>query len=899
MTRKIILSFIVIISLLLFSGCQTMEKINAGNAYLEKGLSFYNAEEYEDAIIEFKQAEEIYRELAVSGVGEKRLSDIYLFLGYSYYNTGEYETALNYLTLSRELNSEYAEYELIAYNLHYSGNIYLDLGKIERALDCYNTALDLYINRITSEDKQVLIGRLLLSKGEALFAKGKYDNALECYKQADSIFVSLQQKDLLHSSAYKIGSVFEAWGEYTAALEYYYKSLSIVKETPIETMIPFYMNRIGLVKLYEEAYEEAITYFNDGLALIEGININYINILNSLGIAYYRMGEPEKALIYLEEVIDICNRLDNKSTIRFGINKIYGNFLINTGRCYTQLKQYDRALEFFKKAENYAYALEDNNLYVKSYLNQGIYYWEKRQYRDSVWELNDAINIIEEIRKTATGLVRRDYLATQIDAYRYLVSNYVRENLPFNALDAIQDSSTRYLTEILLSNLAMKETVYFDRDYSGIGKRIQDKMDEETGILVYSNVNWSAGNPVLILLTQKNIRAIELERTMFNMTVEKNIKKAMDMILRNIKKSNIIINENKDPFYQKKEGQKEIFEKIIKYYRYLLSTPNIDIIHKKQRDLIGLELYRLLIKPVEANLSSKTKLLIIPDGVLAFIPFETLIDEENSRLVEKYIIQYHQSLAVSEIISKRKYDSSTRKPFLGFGGAVYEEKTYKAGKRITEAEIASILDERGFNHDIYSRMGITWKNLPGTLKEIDAISKLIPEAEVYRGASVTETLVKSLSESSALKNYRVIHFATHGMVVPEYPELSSLVLSQTPGKNEKEDGYLQMSEINSLYIEADFVNLSACETGLGKVYAGEGCVGLTQAFLLAGANGLSVSLWSVADESTMKFMVGMYNLVANKGYSFKKAIHEMKLEFLRGNDFSNPFYWAAFVYYGN
>ena len=134
---------------------------------------------------------------------------------------------------------------------------------------------------------------------------------------------------------------------------------------------------------------------------------------------------------------------------------------------------------------------------------------------------------------------------------------------------------------------------------------------------------------------------------------------------------------------------------------------------------------------------------------------------------------------------------------------------------------------------------------------------------------------------------------------------------------------MTIKEIAKLDINADFVNLSACETGLGKVYGGEGVVGLTQGFLVAGANGLSVSLWQVADESTMKFMIGVYQLVQEKGISYDRAITEIKRAFISGevstekydkkrglifsevdsdnkkpNTYSNPFYWAPFVYYG-
>jgi CHAT domain-containing protein len=145
----------------------------------------------------------------------------------------------------------------------------------------------------------------------------------------------------------------------------------------------------------------------------------------------------------------------------------------------------------------------------------------------------------------------------------------------------------------------------------------------------------------------------------------------------------------------------------------------------------------------------------------------------------------------------------------------------------------------------------------------------------------------------------VLHFATHGIVVPEVPELSAVVLSQFAEDDGEEDGYLTMQEISGLDLAADFVNLSACETGLGKVYRGEGVVGLTQAFLIAGANSLSVSLWRVADESTRTFMTGLYSLVEDEGLGYAQAMSAMKRSFLHDARYANPFFWAPFVFYGD
>ena len=110
-----------------------------------------------------------------------------------------------------------------------------------------------------------------------------------------------------------------------------------------------------------------------------------------------------------------------------------------------------------------------------------------------------------------------------------------------------------------------------------------------------------------------------------------------------------------------------------------------------------------------------------------------------------------------------------------------------------------------------------------------------------------------------------------------------------------------MGEIARLDIKADFVNLSACETGLGKIYGGEGVVGLTQSFLIAGANGLSVSLWQVADQSTSKFMTELYKKNHEQGMGYSQAITEVKRSFINGDygkKWQAPYYWSPFIYYG-
>jgi CHAT domain-containing protein len=156
------------------------------------------------------------------------------------------------------------------------------------------------------------------------------------------------------------------------------------------------------------------------------------------------------------------------------------------------------------------------------------------------------------------------------------------------------------------------------------------------------------------------------------------------------------------------------------------------------------------------------------------------------------------------------------------------------------------------------------------------------------------TVTKSVQDASAACG-RELYFAVHGLISERQPQYSGLVL--TLDDDPKEDGLLQVYEIFNLKLNADLVVLSACKTGLGKEVKGEGLIGLTRAFMYAGARSLVVSLWQVADPSTAELMVKFYGQL--DGTSDKaEALRQAKLKVIQANRYAHPFYWAPFILVG-
>ncbi len=579
--------------------------------------------------------------------------------------------------------------------------------------------------------------------------------------------------------------------------------------------------------------------------------------------------------------------------------------LNEAGCCYFNLGQYDRAIKYYEEALTVARKL-GRETSIATYLNNiGGGYYLLKDYGKAVKYFLESVALKEKLRKTAKGDVRRDYLESQIGTYQYLISAYIRLSDLGNAFSTIELSRAKLLAE----QISGSENVPIPSI-----KEIQKAMSEKSAVLIFANM--SRKDKIVMAITKEGIRGIELDSSLLEAFSGKHGDE-VDAVLKGLRGIKIKGKEKEGELKETKRWTVG-FDEIINYYRTLLISPSGEgrgIKIKKTGESSDSEkvqelsrmLYDFLIKPVMSELKGKTTLTILPDGVLGFLPFESLSDGEGKYLAEAYEIKYAQSMAVMDIINKRNY-TGKRKPLLAFGGAVYDRITYSADMVNNEKQLAALgkqvyqkIASRSSARDAYASLGkAEWSNLPGTLSEVKAISEIVRGASVFKGEEVTEDKIKDMSSKGELSGYKVIHFATHGIVVPEMPELSAVVLSQF--KTERgEDGYLRMGEVAELKFNADFVNLSACETGLGKIYGGEGVVGLTQSFLIAGANGLSVSLWQVEDVSTSKFMTGLYELTDKKGMSYSGAVTEMKRRFIRGDfgaSYKTPFYWAPFVYYG-
>jgi CHAT domain-containing protein len=336
-------------------------------------------------------------------------------------------------------------------------------------------------------------------------------------------------------------------------------------------------------------------------------------------------------------------------------------------------------------------------------------------------------------------------------------------------------------------------------------------------------------------------------------------------------------------------------------YNYLYAVNSLRDSITLRRELAAMEeyrnsLYAHLIKPllpyIPANI---TDIVIVPDGELAYLPWDILRENSDSRDFGD-IFRLSLSPSISVSVMAEKTGEAVYEPLLAFGGAWYD----KDGTAADRADRGIIFINTDIPPKKQGIRDLRWPDLPGTVDEVKNLQGLgfRNPPTVFLGREVSEAKIKELSQSGVLRNYPLIHFACHGYFDKTKSSLSSIIFSEVSGLVEtEEDGYLSIPEIAVLDLDARMVVLSACQTGLGQIKRGDGMVGLTRSFLVAGAGNVGVSLWAISDDATVEFMTAVYGKVIENGVNFREAYYQTKKEFRQHPKWTHPLFWAGFTIY--
>lgn len=730
------------------------------------------------------------------------------------------------------------------------GALYSSWGELEKALAIYLNAGQLrtvrddelqwfvegsFRNQESNIERYSTMADFFVSLSGVLLTMGRYD---EAQKYLGHLV------DRLQLDASRLGDQFDMAIAQKLAMAMGQQAVCLTQQGHAHEALEVLENAL---LLYNQAYGRMTEFIGTAMDTAS-LETTPLMLLVQKASVLRAAGEPGDALGILVTAQTVAEELGNRSFI------VYVSFL--KAKCLEELERFEEA------EETYGHTLA----------------------------------LLDEYRSQAAGPQRRSFLSTTSLYAKALVSLYLKMDRFDDALAVYDRYQSVYLREYLGYGADHES---FDPSHP---ERLLTLIPADTAYLVISDANEE--NMGLLLVTRDGVRGVLRRKTdlIDRFSADRNGEPLhhglTDTRFRDV------FDRTRTPTIDRGAEIAGEFAEIVLYYRDLISGLYQD---EGELSRIGTILGGFVLGGFEDSLAGLNRVVVIPDGPLSGIPFETLRLGDGSYLIEELAVGYAYSLSSHlNTTGLRATPPGNDMTIIAFGGATYREPgdTQQRGLVVTgvdgfqaETQTATTPEsEAVLRRDFYASLGYTWSELPGTLAEVEAIGALNTNARILTGSDVSESRVKELSRSGELAEHQIIHFATHGYMVPEYPELATLVLSQID--DGREDGYLTMPEVAALDLDARLVNLSACETGLGTYFIGEGIVGLTQAFLTAGADEVSVSLWSIGDASTRLFMTRFYELVLLDGLDSQEAMRETKREFIAGEAYSHPYYWSAFALYG-
>jgi len=948
---KIKRAFLLFLIICLVSIPLSSSKVESKQYFIEifnQGENYRLAGNYDKSIEFFKKCLAIARKTGF----QKEEMDSIIKLAILSWNIGELKDSTNYYLraslIAKSIGSkkieENCQKAVQIYELYLEGKDYRDnVGDYEKSIDCFKAAINLSKEIKSPEHelkclRQTSINFLELNalqdyyelniKALSLAQKIKsqkdegicfnniglyywkienYSAALKYYEKALDI---AQTIDNLKSKADVLTNeslLYADLGNFEKSIELLLKVLEIDQQTGLSDKIPLDMNNIGityrrkaLLTNNNNDFIIALRYFEDCLNLArKNSNIKTeIKALNNIGSVYSEQNKNDEALKYFDSAYKKAEKIADIEEMSIILN--------NIGIVHYSSDNYEQSISYCQKAIDLALEIKDGQILWEPFLGIGNAYKKQKKYIEAKEKYENSISIIEGARSTIElEELKASYIGTnkRIEPYHNLIDLLVNLNksaphkgYEVEAFNYLEKAKARaFLDSLEVSEISISQRIDFrlsnqkaqlDSEISKlynkllasestpeqrneINQKIKDCEDQLVKLKMKIrriNPAYADLNPQIITLKEVQEQLLDGKTAFFAYSIGKDSSYGFAISKRGLKIF---------PISPRSKIQKRVTE----YLKAISDKDNNDF-H------LGYELFSELVLP---GLDDKIqKLVFSPDDILYLLPFEALLTQKNNNqwLINHHTVAYAPSISsLREIIKRSKNNSKKRgKDLLAFGDPLYGDAELENGSKKNADIFQNFYPSQEFKFFRLKYSGIE-------VQKIASLFKATKE-EVYQKEEASEAELKSLK----LDNYKIIHFAVHGLIDDQKPTRSSIVLSLN--QDSQEDGFVQMREIYNLRMNSDLVTLSACQTGLGQFIRGEGIEGLSRAFFYAGASSVLMSLWAVNDQASYQLMERFYFHLRASG-SIMEALQKAKLEMIHSRVFSHPYYWAGFVITGN
>lgn len=748
------------------------------------------------------------------------------------------------------------------------------LAAYRLGLDRARTALN-YPEEVASASRGI---------GEILLVQGQYGPAMDSLNSALEFFRTQEPpSDAAHVLS-RMAAISQRLGHLDDALTQLHEALTILKSTGDHEGQVVTLNSLGTVHLLKGATSEAGDAYNQALAIARNNGNRYGEAMALLNLGRHRfaIGNPRDALRFHEESAVIFKEI--------GFRRGEVSTLFGCARALQALGDFEAARQHLDQVVNGVEMLRaesENRDLRSSFFATKQHYFEL--YIDILMQLEeqhpgtglDAQALTMNERRRARGLLEtlaeaKAETAIQSGVDPQLQARYRQLQQRINAGDALLRDASRTGNETRVEEIEEKlRSLLLDRGDLEAQIRGASSEPVQPQALTLSEMQKLVGPWSLLLVYSLG----EKDSRLWSLSGDGKLKSYT-------------------------LPPRKTLEQAAKNLRAAWGRPRAD----SRAAQWAAQLSQKILAPVAADLGEK-RLLIVADGALEALPFAALPDPRDLKedpaageaarpLLVRNEIVHLPSISILAALRRGRRRAAPPSwigiladPVFSRNDPRVQGQTTAMGDHPVPANPDLTRAAEDFEIESFER-------LPFTETEANAIAQFVPKHA--RRLALGFEASRDLIESQELKRYRILHFATHGLLNSKHPELSGLVLSQVdPQGHPRDDGFLLSYEISNLDLRAQLVVLSACQTGLGDEIRGEGLVSLTRSFMQAGVPKVVVSLWNVNDRATAELMARFYRALIEKQLPPSSALRCAQLSLRRKPEWSSPYFWAPFIFQGD
>ncbi len=846
----------------------------------------------------------------------------------------DYRKALEFHNQALPLHRQAGDRRGEAAALNNIARAYVSLEDYAKALDFHRQAFSVY--RALDDGRGQ--ASALSSAGAIHTLRGEYSQALDSYHQALALYRALGDRRGEAVALNLLGQVYKSLGDYQKSLDFHQQALALHRAAGDRNGEAGALHNLGAVYVSLGEYRQALDSFNQALALLRaaGNRRSEASTLNGIAAVHTVMDEHQKALDVYQQALPLARAAGNRRGEAAALN--------NIGRTYFSLGEYPKSLDFHQQALGLIRAAGDRRGEAQMRYNLARAQRARGDLAAARSQVEEAIRLVESLRHEVSVQEQRaslfasvrNFFELEIDLLMQQHKQKPSGEFVAAALETSERARARGLLELLAeARVDLRQgadPALLERERE-LQRSLDDKAERQTQLLSGRHTPEqaaAAAKEVESLLTeyqqvQAQIRAgspryaaLTQPKLLSAKEIQQQVPEGDTLLLEYAlgEERSYLWAVTHDSITSHELPKRAEIEAAARKFYELAKKAEAE---NAQAAAAAADLSRMLLAPVADRLQSK-RLVIVPDGVLHYIPFASLpkpgagnwgagTKEKNNQPPApnpRPLIVDHEvvTLPSASVLAELRRDLSGRKPAPGavavFADPVFsrDDPRLKSGNRTPETEtqpLASDL-ERSIRDVGLSGGGAGFPRLPFSRREAEAIIAVAPQRQWARSLDFQAS--RTAATNDDLGNYRIIHFATHGLLNSRHPELSGIVLSLVDRQGQPQNGFLRFHEIYNLKLPAELVVLSACQTGLGKEIRGEGLVGLTRAFMYAGAARVAASLWKVDDAATAELMKRFYRGMFDKRLRPAAALREAQIGMWRQERWRAPYFWAAFVIQG-